>query len=165
MDGVAAVPKLAGLAVDEGRKGSLEIHVLEATVDFRRRLGRGHGLLLWLVHGSCYDEPHIPPRRTKGRALDIVAKTKTARIGRELKVVLPEGEEERILASAQQLSEAGMARPVLLGPEAVVRERAAAMGLRLGGLCEVRDPQKDGALAAYAKGLASGRAGLRAGMA
>src|SRR5262245_35850897 len=100
--------------------------------------------------GSCYDEPHIPPRGTKGRALDIVAKAKATLMGRELKVVLPEGEEERILASAQQLSEAGMARPVLLGPEAVVRERAAAMGLRL-GLCEVRDPESDGAVAAYAR--------------
>jgi phosphate acetyltransferase len=97
--------------------------------------------------------------------LDILAKAKAALIGRELKVVLPEGEEERILASAQQLSEAGMARPVLLGPAAVVRERAAALGLRLGGLCEVRDPQSDGAVAAYARQLASGRAGMRAGMA
>ena len=35
-------------------------------------------------------------------------------IGRALKVVLPEGEDERILRCAQRLSEAGLASPVLL---------------------------------------------------
>jgi phosphate acetyltransferase len=96
--------------------------------------------------------------------LDIIAKARAALVGRGLKVVLPEGEDERILASAQQLSEAGMARPVLLGSQAAVHARAQALGLSLEG-CEVRDPQVDAALPAYASRLAATRAKMSRGMA
>jgi phosphate acetyltransferase len=96
--------------------------------------------------------------------LDIVAKAMTAVRGRELRVVLPEGEDERILRCAQRLREADVAWPVLLGPDAKVRGRAEALGVRLDG-CEVRDPQSDPALAAYAAHIASARDKMTAGMA
>jgi phosphate acetyltransferase len=69
---------------------------------------------------------------------------------------LPEGADERILRCAQRLREADVAWPVLLGPGAEVRARAEALGVRLDG-CEVRDPQRDPSLAAYAANIASGR--------
>jgi phosphate acetyltransferase len=96
--------------------------------------------------------------------LDILAKAKAALVNRNLKVVLPEAEDERILASAQLLSEAGMARPVLIGEQAAVRGRAQALGLRIGD-CEVRDPQRDEAIVAYAGRLAASREKISPGMA
>jgi phosphate acetyltransferase len=77
---------------------------------------------------------------------------------------LPEGEDERILRCAQRLREADVAWPVLLGTDAKVRGRAEALGVRLDG-CEVRDPQSDPALAAYAAHIASARDKMTAGMA
>ena len=96
--------------------------------------------------------------------MDILAKAKAALVNRNLKVVLPEAEDERILASAQLLSEAGMARPVLIGEQGAVRSRAQALGLRIGD-CEVRDPQRDGAIVAYAGRLAASREKISPGMA
>ena len=51
--------------------------------------------------------------------MDIVEKAMAAVKGRGLRVVLPEGEDERILRCAQHLSEAGLASPmrhVVRGP-------------------------------------------------
>jgi phosphate acetyltransferase len=96
--------------------------------------------------------------------LDIVAKAMAAVRDRALKVVLPEGEDERILRCAQRLREDSLAVPVLLGPIAKVHALADDLGLRLEG-CEVRDPQSDQALAAYATHIASRRDKMTAGMA
>jgi phosphate acetyltransferase len=96
--------------------------------------------------------------------LDILAKAKAALVNRNLRVVLPEGEDERILASAQLLRDAGMARPVLLGPPAAVHSRAQALGLRIAD-CEVRDPLQDDALPDYARRLAAAHARVSIGMA
>lgn len=96
--------------------------------------------------------------------MDIIAKAKAAVQGRGLRVVLPEAEDERILASAQQLSETGLAQPVLLGPPGEVYARAAALGVRLDG-CEVRVPGNDGSLPAYAARMTAARDKMTAGMA
>ncbi len=53
--------------------------------------------------------------------MDIVAASMNAILDRALKVVLPEGEDERILRSAQQLSARRLARPVVLGAPAEVQ--------------------------------------------
>ena len=96
--------------------------------------------------------------------MDIIATCMTAIRGRSLKVVLPEGGEERILRSAHQLAEMGLACPVLLGETAELRQRADALGLRLEG-CELRDPRTDGAVAAYGAHLIGTRERMTAGMA
>ena len=96
--------------------------------------------------------------------LDIVETNKASIKDRGLKVALPEGEDERILQAAQRLSEASLARPVIMGNPAEVQGRAAALGVRLQG-CAVRDPASDGALATYAAHIASGREKMTAGMA
>jgi phosphate acetyltransferase len=96
--------------------------------------------------------------------LDILAKARTTLAKRNLRVVLPEAEDERILASARLLSEAGMARPVLIGLPEAVRSRAEALGLPLDG-CEVRDCRTDAALGGYARLLAAARDRMSIGMA
>lgn len=96
--------------------------------------------------------------------MDIIARAAAAVKGRGLKVVLPEGEDERILRCAQRLSEADLARPVLLGAVDAVRGLAGGLGLRLEG-CEVRDPASDPGLPAYATHLAAAREKMTAGMA
>jgi phosphate acetyltransferase len=96
--------------------------------------------------------------------LDIVARAAAAVKGRGLKVVLPEGEDERILRCAAHLSEADLARPVLLGAVDAVRGLGQRLGVRLEG-CEVRDPHSDPSLPAYAAHLAAAREKMTAGMA
>lgn len=68
--------------------------------------------------------------------------------GRGVRIVYPEGLEDRTLRSAALLAEGGLARPVLLGPSDGVRSGAASLGVSLDGI-EVRDPETDQALASY----------------
>jgi phosphate acetyltransferase len=96
--------------------------------------------------------------------LDIVEASMTAIRDRALKVVLPEGDDERILRSAQQLSARRLAHPVVLGVPAEVAARAASLGLSLDG-CEIRDPASDAALGAYAGRLVAVRERMTQGMA
>jgi malate dehydrogenase (oxaloacetate-decarboxylating)(NADP+) len=56
------------------------------------------------------------------------------------KIVFPEGEEDKILRSAQILIDEDMASPILLGREARIRERAAVLGLKLEG-SHIADPR------------------------
>ena len=44
-------------------------------------------------------------------------------------IVLPEGDDDRILPAAKQILSEGIARPVVLGPEARITEAAAKLGL------------------------------------
>src|SRR5262245_43792031 len=99
------------------------------------------------------------PAPTEGQALDIVEASMAAVRDRALKVVLPEGEDERILRCAQQLSARRLAKPVLLGAPASVLARAGALGINLAG-CDIRDPATDAALGDYARRLIAARARL-----
>jgi malate dehydrogenase (oxaloacetate-decarboxylating)(NADP+) len=55
------------------------------------------------------------------------------------RVVLPEGEEDKILRAAQILVEEGIAIPILLGDEVEIRSRIEALGLDLNGV-QIIDP-------------------------
>jgi phosphate acetyltransferase len=68
--------------------------------------------------------------------------------GRGVRVVLPEGVEERAQRAAALLRDQQLARPVLLGPLDAVRAKATALGVALEGI-EVRDPTADAALAGH----------------
>jgi len=96
--------------------------------------------------------------------LDIIAGCRAAIKGRELKVVLPEGTDDRILQAARRLVDEQLARPVLLGNPEAIAERASAIGLELGGI-EIRDPDTDADLASLAQTVISGREKMTAGMA
>ncbi len=68
------------------------------------------------------------------------------------KIVLPEGEEERILRAADILVKRGAVDLVLLGDQALVRRRISALALGLEGI-EVIDPARSPRLEAYAAEL------------
>jgi phosphate acetyltransferase len=68
------------------------------------------------------------------------------------RIVLPEGEEERILRAADILLKRGTVDLVLLGDETLVRRRISALALDLGGV-EVIDPAHSPRLEAYAAEL------------
>jgi phosphate acetyltransferase len=96
--------------------------------------------------------------------LDVLASSTAAVRGRNLKVVLPESEDERILRAAEQLCRLDLSRPILIGEDVSVRQRAAALGLDLAG-CTVRDPAQDPQVRDYAAQLVSGREKMTPGMA
>lgn len=75
---------------------------------------------------------------------------------RNAKVVLPEGEEPRILAAARRLLDERLAQPVLLGVEEAVRAAAATAGVAFDGITVV-DPRTDTRADAYGAAVASRR--------
>jgi phosphate acetyltransferase len=62
--------------------------------------------------------------------------------GRGAKVVYAEGLEERAIRAARWLVDGGLVVPVLVGPEAAVRDKASALGVALDGVV-LRDPATD----------------------
>jgi phosphate acetyltransferase len=69
--------------------------------------------------------------------------------GRGVRVVLPEGAEERAQRAAALLRDQDLAKPILLGADDAVRAQAASLGLALNGI-EIRNPGHDPAHAGYA---------------
>ncbi|MGE0454131.1 MAG: phosphate acetyltransferase [Vicinamibacteria bacterium] len=69
--------------------------------------------------------------------------------GKARRVAYPEGLEERALRAAALLAAGDLARPILIGPEAALREKAAALGVSLEGVA-VCDPTRDPRRARYA---------------
>jgi phosphate acetyltransferase len=78
---------------------------------------------------------------------------------RHLKIVLPEGDDARVLAAARGLIDREIAQPIVLGAADAVTKSADAAGIGLGGI-EVIDPRNDARLEVY--GATS--AGLRPSM-
>lgn len=70
--------------------------------------------------------------------------------GRGLRIVYPEGIEERAIRAAAGLRRDELVRPVLLGAEAAVRGRAGELGEDLGEI-EIRDPERDPGFEAHAE--------------
>jgi len=68
------------------------------------------------------------------------------------RIVYPEGEEEKILRAAQIVVDENIARPVLLGREKVIREKAKQLHLELRGV-EIVDPWHYPKLEAYVQEL------------
>lgn len=96
--------------------------------------------------------------------LDIVGRSAEAVRGRGLRLVLPEGDDERVLKAAVALAAGRLAAPMLLGPEPVIRDLAARLGVDAAGL-SIRDPAIDPALPAMAARLSELRERLTPGMA
>ena len=88
--------------------------------------------------------------------MDIVADCRAAIAGRHLKVVLPEGDDQRILRAARKILDDNLALPVLLGERLAVESRAAELQVPLAGI-EIRDPEADADLDRLAADLAAGR--------
>src|SRR5262244_496085 len=80
------------------------------------------------------------------------------------KVVLPEGEDERVLAAACRLRREGIAVPIVLGDEAAIAQMASRAAFDVSGI-EVIDPRRHARLGCYASTCAAGRATMTPGMA
>jgi phosphate acetyltransferase len=78
------------------------------------------------------------------------------------KIVLPEGDDARIVAAAVRLKSEKIARPILLGTADAIGKVAA--GVSLDGI-EIVDPRSDARLQAYGKALASVRDSMTPDMA
>jgi phosphate acetyltransferase len=71
-------------------------------------------------------------------------------------VVLPEGNDERIVQAARQIKDKGIADPILLGSIDEVNAAASAAGVSLSGI-KVIDPKTSDKLDAYTQAYAKGR--------
>jgi malate dehydrogenase (oxaloacetate-decarboxylating)(NADP+) len=89
------------------------VDLAEYREDLEKRLGKAHGLMRLIIHKA-----QATPQR----------------------VVFPEGDEDKILRASHILVEEGIARPILLGDEASIRERARNLGVSLDDM-EVIDVQ------------------------
>jgi phosphate acetyltransferase len=96
--------------------------------------------------------------------MDAIEASRRAIEGRGLRVVLPEGDDPRILAAARRLVEAKLARPVLLGESDRIAELARVYGLPLTDIA-IRNPDRDPDVGALAGALVERRQSLTAKMA
>src|SRR5215467_6614181 len=80
------------------------------------------------------------------------------------KVVLPEGDDARVLAAASRLRNEKIAVPVLLGSEEVIAQRAVQAELDVKGL-EIIDPHRAAGLESYAAAFVTSRRTMTPGMA
>lgn len=82
---------------------------------------------------------------------------------RRLRIVLPEGEDRRILQAARRLVDEGIAAPILLGAHAAVERAAAEAAVDLAGIA-IAEPASDPRLQAYGAALAATRETMTAAM-
>ena len=97
----------------------------------------------------------VEPRR-RAPAADIVERLVARAKRRRRTVVLPEGDEPRIVHAARRLHDDGIARPLLVGERTVVAAAAAAAGVALDPL-ETVSPGAGDALDRYAALYLEGR--------
>ena len=71
-------------------------------------------------------------------------------------VVLPEGQDQRVIAAARRMKDEGIAEPVVLGKAEVVEAAASAAGVRLDGI-SVIDPTEGDKLDEYTAAYVTGR--------
>lgn len=84
--------------------------------------------------------------------------------GRQGRVVLPEGSDERILRAARRLADDDLALPILLGEKGSIKKTAAEAGISLTGLT-LRDPDSDHGVTSFAEKITQTRERMNEGMA
>jgi phosphate acetyltransferase len=82
---------------------------------------------------------------------------------RQFKIVLPEGEDARVLAAAHSLIEREIARPIVLGAPGALAQSAKNAGISLHGM-EILDPRSDARAQSYGAACASTREGMTPAM-
>ena len=115
---------VAQAAIDTG-VAQETVNIAEYRDQLERRLGRVQGVMRTMIHKA--------QRNPKN-------------------VVFPEGEEAKILRACQILQDEGIARPILLGREEVIRRRILDLRLNLDSI-RIVDPAKSANLARYAEEL------------
>jgi phosphate acetyltransferase len=79
----------------------------------------------------------------------------TARRGR-FKIVLPEGEDARVLTAARRVKDESIADPIVLGAPEAIAKAASDAGIGLDGIT-LADPRTDARLQSYGAACAAGR--------
>lgn len=105
-------PAVARAAMETG-VAQIRLDLDEYREALERRLGKSQEIMRMIIHKAQRD-----PKR----------------------VVFPEGDQDKILRAAQILVDEHIAKPVLLGNEVLIRERAADLRLHLDGAVEIIDP-------------------------
>jgi phosphate acetyltransferase len=82
---------------------------------------------------------------------------------RHFKIVLPEGEDARVLAAARGLIEREIAHPIVLGALDAIAKAASAAGIALDGI-EIADPRNDPRASFYGAACAERRDGMTPAM-
>ena len=88
--------------------------------------------------------------------MDLLVKLFDIARQRRRKVVLPEGEDARVIAAAVRLVKEGIAQPILIGEISAINEAARTLGASLDGI-ELVDARKDARLQDYGTALAETR--------
>jgi phosphate acetyltransferase len=83
-------------------------------------------------------------------SMDLIEKLKSRARANRQRIVLPEGEDDRVIAAAVTAARERYAEPTLLGAADIIRNSANRMGLDLGGV-ELLDPLSSPRLDAYAQ--------------
>ena len=71
--------------------------------------------------------------------MDLFASVKEKIAGKDLKIVLPEGNDERILKAAARLAQENVVQPIIIGNQAEVQQKAQEVGVSVEGI-EILDP-------------------------
>jgi phosphate acetyltransferase len=98
------------------------------------------------------------------RSMDLIDSLFDSARRRYRKIVLPEGEDARIVAAAARLKSEKLAQPILLGAADAVGKIASETGVSLDGITVI-DPRSDAKLQAYGAALAGVRSSLTPSMA
>src|SRR5512144_2054864 len=75
---------------------------------------------------------------------------------RDRKIVLPEGDDARIIAAAARLKAEKIARPILVGAAEAIRKIASQEKISLDGI-DIVDPRSDARLQRYGAALSQAR--------
>lgn len=89
---------------------------------------------------------------------DLFQTVKSAVEGKNIKIVFPEGTDERILAATNRLAEEGILSPILIGNATEIKSKAAEKGLALNGVT-ILDPANYGDLDAMVQAFVERRKG------
>jgi phosphate acetyltransferase len=96
--------------------------------------------------------------------MDLIARLFDIARRRHRKIVLPEGEDARIVAAALRLNKEKIARPILLGAPDEIRSVVSGIGGSLDGI-ELFDPRHDARVKAYGEACSAARPSMTVAMA
>jgi phosphate acetyltransferase len=143
------------LAVDmDTYEAATQVHEVRAwlSADNESKVARALGLFEARVGAEALEARISVARPTRMTPLMFEYELMSRAARARKRIVLPEGEEERILRAADILVKRGTAEIVLLGDETLIRRRISAMALDLGSV-EIIDPACAPQLEAYAAEL------------
>ena len=123
-------PAVAKAAMDSG-VARIELDLDEYREHLRASLGPAREVMRWMTSRAR----QRPPR-----------------------LVIPEGHNERVIRAAVEMVEGGVARPILMGRPATVREKARSLGVELSGVEVIFAVDEDEARERYAEDLYRRRA-------